>query len=216
MKASYRSAKIVVNTMHLRYGEREAAAPHSGSQPPEAMLESNKALADLFRAMADLLAARKANLHRIRAYRRAAETLLALPEDVGAVAQRGALEEMPGIGKDLSAKIQEFLRTGKIQAYEELKTALPARVAAWISLPGLSESAVQYLYFRLGIRTLSDLEALARSHLLRTLPGVTASEDDLLAAIQHHRATAESADDAPAADHASDQEGGDPTGGAAP
>jgi len=40
------------------------------------------------------------------------------------------------------------------------------------------------LYFRLGIRSLDDLEVLARSHLLRTRPGMTGTTEELLAAIQ--------------------------------
>lgn len=134
--------------------------------------------------MADLLAARRANPHRIRAYRRAAESLLNLPEEVNVVAERGELRKIPGIGRDLSSKIQEFLTTGTIQAYEELKPPLPSEVSSWTSLPGLSEPVVHHLYFRLGIRTLADLETLVRSHLLRTMPGVTASDEALLAAIQ--------------------------------
>ncbi|TAJ29838.1 MAG: histidinol-phosphatase [Nitrospirae bacterium] len=148
------------------------------------MTAHNKTLAQIFASMADLLAARRANPHRVRAYRRAADSLAALEEDVTRLADRGALQEMPGIGKDLSARIQEFLATGKIQAYEEMKTPLPPKVASWATLPGLSDNVVQHLYARLGIRTLEDLDTLVRSHLLRTLPGVTASEEDLLAAIQ--------------------------------
>lgn len=148
------------------------------------MTEMNRTLAAMFQTMADLLAAHQANPYRIRAYRRAAESLSHLPEDVAALAQRGALHQIPGIGRDLSSKIQEFLRTGTIQAYEELKTPLPSEVASWTSLPGLSEPVVHHLYFRLGIRTLGDLETLVRSHLLRTLPGVTASDEALLTAIR--------------------------------
>lgn len=151
------------------------------------MTDTNKSLAQLFLSIADKLAARRENPHRVRAYRRAAETLVNLEEDVRAVAQRGALQEIPGIGRDLSAKILEFLKTGTIQAYEELKSPLPPEIETWITLPGLSEAVVQHLYCKLGIRTLEDLEALVRTHLLRTLPGVTASEEDLLAAIQARR-----------------------------
>lgn len=154
------------------------------------MTVNNKALAQIFTSMADLLAAHHANPHRVRAYRRAAESLVEMGEDVSALAERGALQEIPGIGKDLSAKIQEFLKTGKVQAYEELKTPLPPEIADWATLPGLSDNVVQHLYSRLGIKTLDDLEALVRSHLLRTLPGVTASDEELLAAIQAHRRAA--------------------------
>lgn len=154
------------------------------------MTANNKGLAQIFSSMADLLAARRANPHRVRAYRRAAESLMELEEDVSLAAERGALQEIPGIGKDLSAKIQEFLKTGMIQAYEELKTPLPPEVVSWATLPGLSDNVVHHLYGRLGIRTLDDLESLVRSHLLRTLPGVTASDEELLAAIQTRRQAA--------------------------
>jgi len=150
------------------------------------MHEHNRQLAVLFRAMADLLAAQRANPYRVRAYRHAADSLLALEEDVAHVAQRRGLEEIDGIGKDLAAKIGEFLDTGKIRAYEELKTPLPQEVKDWAELPGLSDSLVTYLYFRLGIRTLPDLEQLIRSHLLRTLPGFTGSDEQLLEAVQQH------------------------------
>ncbi len=147
------------------------------------MTDTNRALATLFQSIADLLARRGANPHRVRAYRRGADSLLGLPEDVRAVAQRGALRQIPGIGKDLAAKIEEFLTTGRIQTYEELKTPLPPEIAKWTGLPGLSEPLIQRLYVRLRIQTLDDLESLVRSHLLRTVPGVTVSEEELLQAI---------------------------------
>lgn len=148
------------------------------------MKENNQQLATIFRSMADLLSAQRANPYRVRAYRRAADALLTLEEDVAAIAGRQGLEDIDGIGADLAKKIEEFLETGTIRAYEELKTPLPAEVKSWASLPGLSESLVTYLYFRLGIRTLDDLEQITRSHLLRTLPSFSGSEERLLQAVQ--------------------------------
>lgn len=148
------------------------------------MQDNNQRLTALFRSMADLLSAQRANPYRVRAYRRAADALQALEEDVATVAQRQGLEEIDGIGTDLSRKIEEFLETGTIRAYEELKTPLPVEVKNWATLPGLSDSLVTYLYFRLGIRTLKDLEQLIQSHLLRTLPSFVGSEERLLKAVQ--------------------------------
>ena len=144
----------------------------------------NQQVAELFRSMADLLATQRANPYRVRAYRRAADSLLAMEDDVATVAQRGGLEDIEGVGKDLAQKILEFLETGTIRAYEELKTPLPPEVKDWSKLPGLSDSLVTYLYFRLGIRTVADLKQLIESHLLRTLPGFSGSETALLEAIQ--------------------------------
>lgn len=151
------------------------------------MPTQNEQLAQVFQSIATLLAAQRANPYRIRAYRRAADSILALEEEVALVAQRHELEEIDGIGKDLAGKIREFLETGTIRTYEELKTPLPPEVKNWARLPGLHDSLVSYLYARLGIRTLDDLEQLVSSHLLRTVPGFTGSEDELLQAIRQQK-----------------------------
>ena len=143
----------------------------------------NRQVAILFRSIAARLATQRANPYRVRAYRKAADAIEALAEDIADVSARQGLEDIEGIGRDLANKIEEFLRTGTIQAYEALKTPVPESVKTWIELPGLSESLVAYLYTRLGITTLTDLEQLVRSHLLRTVPGFSASEEQLLEAI---------------------------------
>jgi len=140
-------------------------------------VQNNQRIAALFRSIADLLAAQRANPYRVRAYQRGAEAVEALEEDIAAVAARHALEEIEGI------KIQEFLKTGTIQTYEALRAPLPESVKAWAHLPGLSESLVAYVYTRLQITTLPALEQLVRSHLLRTVPGFSGSEEHLLDAI---------------------------------
>ncbi len=149
--------------------------------------DSNNTLANLFLSMAELLKNNGENPYRIRAYKRAADTIANLESPIAELAQAGDLQTLPGIGKDLAAKIQEYVETGAIQAYEELTTPLPPAIRQWIVLPGLSDPIVHDLYFRLGIRTLDDLETLARSHLLRTRPGVSVTADELLAAIQRLR-----------------------------
>jgi DNA polymerase (family X) len=151
--------------------------------------QHNQQIAALFRSIADLLATQRANPYRVRAYRRGADSLLALAEDVAEIAKRKALEEIEGIGKELSEKIEEFLRTGKIQTLEALKTPLPDQVRHWVRLPGLSESLVAYLYGRLNITTLADLERLVRSHMLLTIPGFSGTEEALLQAIENLQAT---------------------------
>lgn len=153
------------------------------------MPTQNEQLAQVFQSIATLLASQRANPYRIRAYRRAADSILALEEEVALVAQRHELEDIDGIGKDLAGKIREFLETGTIRTYEELKTPLPPEVKNWARLPGLHDSLVNYLYARLGIRTLDDLEQLVSSHLLRTVPGFTGSEDELLQAIRQQKSS---------------------------
>jgi DNA polymerase (family 10) len=151
------------------------------------MHQHNNTVANIFLTMAERLHQDGANPFRIRAYRRASATLSGLNEDIAIVAQRGDLDSLPGIGKDLSSKIREYLQSGTIRAYEDLNNPLPAFTKQWLQLPGFSEPIVNDLYFRLGIQSLDDLEALASSHLLRTRPGITATTEELLTAIQSLR-----------------------------
>jgi len=152
------------------------------------MSNGNQDLAALFSSMAGLLASRAENPYKVKAYQRAADSLRNLQEDVGCYAERGDLQTIPGIGKELANKIQEYLSTSRIRAYEELKTPLPESVREWVNLPGFSEPIVHDLFFRLGMTTLEDLEMLAKSHLLQTLPGLGARSEEILAAIRSKQA----------------------------
>lgn len=152
------------------------------------MSHVNRDLAALFASMAGLLASHAENPYKVKAYQRAADSLRNLQEDVACYAERGDLRTIPGIGKELANKIQEFLSTGRIRAYEELKTPLPETVREWVNLPGFSEPIVHDLFFRLGMTTLEDLEMLAQSHLLQTLPGLGARSEEILEAIRNKRA----------------------------
>jgi DNA polymerase (family 10) len=151
----------------------------------------NQDLIAIFLSMAGLLASKGENPYKVKAYRRAADSLKHLQESVRRVAERGELQTLPGIGRELSTKIQEFLSTGRIRAYDELKTPLPESVREWVALPGFSEPIVHDLFFRLGITTWEDLEALAQSHLLQTLPGLEARGEKILEAIRGKRVARE-------------------------
>ena len=151
------------------------------------MSNVNQDLAALFASMAGLLASKAENPYKVKAYQRAADSIRNLHEEVRAYAERGELRTITGIGKELEIKIQEFLSTGRIRAYDELKTPLPDTVRDWVNLPGFSEPIVHDLFFRLGMTTWDDLEALAQSHLLQTLPGLGGRSEEILEAIRNRR-----------------------------
>ena len=75
----------------------------------------NTHIADRLRAHASELARGGDNLYRVRAFRQAAMAVLALPEPVAAVAERGGLERVPGIGRSL-AKTIAALASGEVAA----------------------------------------------------------------------------------------------------
>ena len=147
----------------------------------------NQSIAGELRRVAAELENQQANPFRVRAYRQAARLVERLTEDAGELARRGELIKMKGIGKDLAQKIAVFDETGRIEAGPPPPDEVPLELAAWLTLPGFSPFLVRHLSERLGIRTLDDLEALVRSRLLRTLPGVTVRDDDILEGIARLR-----------------------------
>ena len=72
--------------------------------------------------MAHALDGQRSNLYRIRAYRRAAETLLNLErpvEDIVAETGERGLRELPGIGSSLSEKIVHLVQTGELVRHSD-------------------------------------------------------------------------------------------------
>jgi len=78
----------------------------------------NRALAQVFAQIADLLEIKGENAFKIRAYRSAAETLGDHPDAVARLDLQ-QLRELPGIGKDLAAKIRELVETGACAYHAE-------------------------------------------------------------------------------------------------
>src|SRR4030095_16069738 len=79
--------------------------------------QDNQQFSAIFRDIASLLELQGDDLYRVRAYRRAAQTLASLSEPLRTIARRGALETLPGIGKTLSREIQELLETGRSEEH---------------------------------------------------------------------------------------------------
>jgi DNA polymerase (family 10) len=133
---------------------------------------TNQEIASIFQAIADRLELGGDNPFRIRAYRKAAMAIDKLKVTVSDLSDDGRLREMLGIGKDLEQKIQELLKTGMISHPVEKKPGPEMPDAAPFELPGLDPKLARLLHRRFHIETLHDLEQLARSHLLRTVPGL--------------------------------------------
>src|SRR3974390_1657122 len=96
------------------------------------MAVHNAIIADTLRHIADLLEIEGANPFRIRAYRRAAQTIggFAAKSAAKMVAEGKPLVGLPGIGKDLAAKIRELVATGQLVALQVIEARTPTTLAA--------------------------------------------------------------------------------------
>ena len=144
----------------------------------------NQEIAKIFNDIADLLEIKGENPFRIRAYRRAAQNIEGLAKDVAEISN-DALLTVPGIGQDLAGKIEEYVRTGKLQFYEDLKKEVPGGLSALLSVPSLGPKTAKLLFEKLNIKDLESLEQLARDHKLTGLPGIKEkTEENILKGIE--------------------------------
>jgi len=132
----------------------------------------NVEIAELFNRYADLLEIEDANPFRVRAYRNAARVVGGDSRSMAdLLAQRRDLSELPGIGKDLAAKIAAIVATGRLPQLEEIEKRTPRALSELMQLPGLGPKRVKLLYRELKIRSHEDLLRAARSGKLAALPG---------------------------------------------
>ncbi|MGD0282519.1 MAG: helix-hairpin-helix domain-containing protein, partial [Dissulfurispiraceae bacterium] len=144
----------------------------------------NKEVAKIFNEIADLLELKGENPFRVRAYRRAALNMEGLAKSIEDLSHDEVLN-IPGIGRDLAGKIEEYIKTGIIQAYEELKHAIPGGLSTLLSVPGLGPKTSKLLYEKLKITNIDELEKSALEHKLAGLPGIKEkTEDNILKGIE--------------------------------
>ena len=147
----------------------------------------NLAIAGILQEIGDLLEIKTANPFKIRAYRNAAETLGAVAERVSELSTAELLA-IPGIGKDLAARIREIVETGSCAYHRELLSEFPASLLELVQLQGLGPKTVALLYKELDIHTLDALEVAAQNGRLRDLKGLGAKKEQLvLRAISERR-----------------------------
>lgn len=135
---------------------------------------SNAQCADRLREAAELLEAQRANPFRVAAYRKAAATVLGLPEDVAAIAARDGLpglEALPSIGRGIAAALLEMTRTGRWTQLERLRgNADPVQLLT--AVPGLGHRLAERIHEDLLVDTLEALELTAHDGRLESVPGV--------------------------------------------
>src|SRR5271165_1256379 len=118
-----------------------------------------------------LLELKGENPFKTRAYANAARALESLNEPLERVIAEDRLGEIKGIGEALQKKITELVTTGKLAYYDELKASIPPGLLELMQIPGVGPRKVQALHEKLGIKSVSELEAACKAGKVAGLPG---------------------------------------------
>ncbi len=133
----------------------------------------NEELAKIFSAIAQYLDSEEVAF-KPYAYRRVASSLEALEREAREIYESEGIEglkEISGVGESIALQIEQYLKTGKIKQYEELKKKLPIDLAELTKIEGLGPRKARILYRALGVRNIKDLEKKAKGGKIRKLPG---------------------------------------------
>ncbi|MEA3457465.1 MAG: DNA polymerase/3'-5' exonuclease PolX [Candidatus Thermoplasmatota archaeon] len=131
----------------------------------------NKLVADIFYRIADLLDVNGEMFFKTRAYRKAAQTIETLDEDIEIVSKEKRLQSIPGIGESLAKKINEIVETDRLEYFEKLKKETPEGVIDLLEILGLGPKKVSALYRNLSISNIGDLKEACNKGKLRNLEG---------------------------------------------
>lgn len=130
----------------------------------------NEAISERLEEIADILEMKGVDF-KPRAYRKAARRVDSLNEDVADLHERGDLQAVEGIGASIQEKIADFVETGEMSYYQDLKAEFPVDVRALTTVEGVGPKTVQALYEELGVTDLDDLEEAAEAGEIATLEG---------------------------------------------
>ena len=131
----------------------------------------NEEVARIFERMARVLAFKGEDRFRVMAYERAAVSIRDLKEDLSSIAKDGKLDEIPGIGKDLSEMIGEYLAKGKISRYEKECRGIKPGLIELMTVPSLGPKTLALLHQELRINSLEDLKRCLEGDAIRKLKG---------------------------------------------
>ncbi len=135
-------------------------------------MSKNKELASIFHRIADALEIKGEMAFKVQAYRKAARVIEELADDVASLAQEKKLQNIPGIGSGMAAKIEEYLKTGRMQKYEEALSGIPLSLLTLLEIPGLGPKTIHLAQKELGVQNLDDLKRVIKDGSLAKLPGL--------------------------------------------
>lgn len=130
-----------------------------------------------FHELADLMELKGEDFFKIRAYRQAARTISRLEDSVEEKYRGNTLIRVPGIGRNITAKVGELVEKGKMDKLERIRAEVPRGLLEIMALPGIGPKRAAFLHSSLGVKTLEELGQAAKNGKVRFLKGMGAKTE---------------------------------------
>ncbi|MDP6561864.1 MAG: nucleotidyltransferase domain-containing protein [Candidatus Peribacteraceae bacterium] len=131
-------------------------------------MENNKAISSKLNQIAALLQEQGVQF-KPAAYRKAAQVIEELPNDISTYGDEKELKKLPGIGEAIAKKIIEFLETGEMSFLVALQAEQGGISADLMDIEGLGPKRVRQVQKELGITSVAQLINAAEKGKLRDL-----------------------------------------------
>ncbi len=134
----------------------------------------NQQVAELLRETAAVLDQQDASPFRVNAYRRAAQTVDTLDEDLREILEREGTEgliALPGVGRSIAGSIREIAMTGGLGRLYRLRGELEPE-QLFQTLPGVGPDLAAAIHDQLHVDSLEALEIAAHDGRLEKVKGV--------------------------------------------
>lgn len=131
----------------------------------------NKEIAKIFYEISEILKLKNVQW-KPQAYNKTARIIEDFEKDLKEIYdEKGlqGLDEIPSIGSGIAKKIEEYIRTGKINEYEKLKKSIPKGLVEMMDISGIGPKKAQMLYKKLKIKSIKDLEEAVKKHKIKEL-----------------------------------------------
>jgi DNA polymerase (family X) len=140
----------------------------------------------ILKEIAVLLELKDENPFRIRAYQNAARALESSDMNFNKSLKIKDFTGIKGIGSHIAEGIKELNDTGSFKLYEELKQSVPAGLVEMLAIPSMGPKKVKYLYDKLGISNIGELEYACLENRLVDLPNFgQKTQENILKGIEH-------------------------------
>ncbi len=131
---------------------------------------TNKQIAEIFDELATIMELHEENTFKIRSYQNAYLTLRKLGTPITAMSL-DELTAIKGVGKAISEKIVEIIRTGDLTLLKKFREQTPVGVQEMLKISGFGAKKIRTVWKELEIESIGELEYACHENRLMELKG---------------------------------------------